>query len=187
MWYIDPHHEKFASHGIKLPPSLGAFHGYNDYMRKKKEKEPRLSADELSDQLQELSGMLMQPWFYKRRFELLRNKVEMFVDALQKYRDNLKGKSSLMKEHHQSMEPDHPEDNASLATLPVASGPVPADYVELNEALESLPHYEPLFVNEFAPEDRYKPQSWLAKLALPYSTCIYRYAYGNNLGKLSYI
>lgn len=78
------------------------------------------------------------------------------MDALQKYCDYLKGKSSLIKEHFQSMEPNHPEDNASLATFPVASGTVPADYVELNEALEFLPQYEPLFVNEFAPEDRYK-------------------------------
>jgi len=46
LWYINPHHEKFASCGIKLLPSIGVFHCYNDYKRKK-EKEPRISADEL--------------------------------------------------------------------------------------------------------------------------------------------
>ena len=164
LWYIDPHHEKFADRGIHLPPHLGAFQGYNDYKRKK-EKEPRISADELNHHVQELSGMLMQPWFCKRRFELLRNEVKMFVDAMQKYGEYLKGKSALMKEHHQSMEPDHPKDNASLATLPIASGPIPADYVDLNETLQCLPHYQPLLVNEYAPDDTYKRRSWLAKLA----------------------
>ena len=36
-------------------------------------------------------------------------------------------------------------------------------------------------------QKRYSRRNWLAKLALPYPTCMYRYAYGNNLGTLTYI
>ena len=72
-------------------------------------------------------------------------------------------------------------------TLPVTSGPVLSEYDVLEEKLRLLPLYEPIFVNEYAPEDRYSRRNWLAKLALPYPTCMYRYAYGNNLGTLTYI
>lgn len=101
LWYIDPHHSKFASRNIHLPPQLGSFEGY-DY-KHKKEKEPQLSVSGISHHVQELSNLLMQPWFHHRRFELLRKEVEMLVEGLQKYGEYLKGRSEFMIEHHQSM------------------------------------------------------------------------------------
>lgn len=77
--------------------------------------------------------------------------------------------------------------NASLVTLPATSGPVSAEYAELEEKLRLLPMYEPLFVNDCAPDDLYRRRSWLTKLALPFPTCTYRYAYGNSLGTMTYI
>ena len=186
LWYIDPHHDKFVARGIQLPPHLGTLEGYNDYKRKK-ERVPQLSAVQLNEHVQELSALLMQPWFTIKRFELLRQEVEGLVGAMHKYCEYLRGKDLEIKKHHQSPEPAQGDDNASLITLPVTSGPVLSEYGVLEEKLRLLPMYEPIFVNEYAPEDRYSRRNWFAKLALPYPTCMYRYAYGNNLGTLTYI
>ena len=80
LWYIDPHHSKLASCSIHQPTHLGSFEDYNDWKRKK-EKEPQLSVSDINHHIQELSGVLMQPWFCKKRFEVLRNEVEVLVDG----------------------------------------------------------------------------------------------------------
>ena len=59
LWYIDPHHSKFASRGIHIPSKFSCFQDYNDY-KKKRIKEPRLSSSELKMRVGELSEILMQ-------------------------------------------------------------------------------------------------------------------------------
>ena len=187
LWYIDPHHSKFAGRSIHLPPQLGSLEDYNDY-RCKKEKEPQLSVSGISIHVQELSGALMQPWFHHRRFELLRTEVEMLVEGLQKYCEYLKGRNEFMTEHHQSMTQSQLlDENTTLTNLPICSGLTHSDYADLEEKLHFLDIYKPVFLNDFSPADRFKHRKWMANLALPYPACIYRYAYGNNLGTLSYI
>lgn len=110
LWYIDVHHEKFAARSILLPSRIGALQGYNDYKRKK-EKAPRLSAVQLNNHVQELSGVLMQPWFSSKRFEILRQEVEVLVNAMKTYCEYLENKDSEMKERHQSLEPSQSDDN----------------------------------------------------------------------------
>ena len=74
LWYIDPHHSKFASRGIHVPSKFSCFQGYNDY----KKKDPRLSSSELNICMYvgELSEILMQPWFSAARFKEPRGDVE---------------------------------------------------------------------------------------------------------------
>ena len=81
LWYIDPHHEKFRKQGVNLPDRFLCFTGYNDY-KKRKEREPRVSSDELNYHTEELSGLLMQPWLSFVRFDKLRRDVENLVNAL---------------------------------------------------------------------------------------------------------
>ena len=85
---------------------------------------PQLSAVLLNKHVQELSTLLMQPWFHNKRFKLLRQEVEGLMDALRKYCEYLRGKDTAMKKHHQSPKPTEGEDNASFITLPATSGPV---------------------------------------------------------------
>lgn len=79
------------------------------------------------------------------------------------------------------------DDNATLVCIPCSSGLVPSEYVDLEEKLRLSRQYEPVLVNEFAPQDRIQRRAWLAKLSMPYPLCLYRYAYGNNLGTLTYV
>ena len=46
LWCLDPHHDKFSKRGIHLPDRFSVYQGYNDF-KKRKEKEPRLSCEDL--------------------------------------------------------------------------------------------------------------------------------------------
>ena len=116
LWYLDPHHDKFANRGIHLPDRFSAYKGYNDY-KKKKEKEPRLSADGLQQHIEQLSGILMQPWISSKRFDVIRADVGELTNALQKYREYLTSQCEKANSRQQSLEPSSVEDNASLVTF----------------------------------------------------------------------
>ena len=46
--------------------------------------------------------------------------------------------------------------------------------------------YQPVFLNQVAPCDRLEMRKWLSGIQLPFSIMIYKYAYGNHLGTLTY-
>ena len=154
LWYLDPHHQKFLARGIHIPSMFESFHGYNDYKRKK-EKEPRLSADTLNSYVQDLSECIMQPWLHNKVFAPLKQPVEALVEAMNGYLQYLKHKNSDMKEHHMSPEPFQSNENASLVTLSSRSGPPLSEYVQLEEELRQLPLYSPVCVNSYTPDDKY--------------------------------
>ena len=182
LWYLDPHHYKLRNQGIHLPQRFTAFTGYNDY-KKKKEKPPRMSSEDLNFHIQELSGTLMQPWFAVKRFELLRKDVESLVESLDKYKSYL---CEQVKSHQNELTLPPPEENASLITLPGTGGPTSSIYLNLEQKLASEEVYHPVFVNEMAPFDRLERQKGLANVQLPFTIMLYRYAYGNHLGTLTY-
>lgn len=76
--------------------------------------------------------------------------------------------------------------NVSLLTLPGTEEPVSLEYSELQQKLESLPLYKPLYVNDMAPTDRFERRKWVSNLKVSFPIMLYKYAYGNNLGTLLY-
>ena len=73
---------------LHIPDRFSKFTGYNDY-RKKKMKEPRLSAESLHLHIEQLSTILMQPWLSAKKFFVIRTDVEKLVEALHRYRKHL--------------------------------------------------------------------------------------------------
>ena len=126
MLYIDPNHDKFAAHGIQLPPNIGTLQGYSDYKRKK-EKVPQLSVTQFDEHIQELSALLMQPWFNIRRLEVLCQEDECHVDAMHKYCEYLRKNNLEMKKYYQSTDPIQGDDSASLITLSATNGLVSSE------------------------------------------------------------
>ena len=84
LWHLDSHHQKFVNQGIMLPVRFSSFQGYNDY-KKKKEKEPILSRQELDHHVDVLSGVLKQSWFANIHFTSLKNDVSKLVNVMNKY------------------------------------------------------------------------------------------------------
>lgn len=89
--------------------------------------------------------------------------------------------------HHQQESTCTPmEDNAALMTINGTDGPVESDYTVLEQKLMSVPLYQPVFLNEIGPTDRFQRRRWLSGIQLPFSIMQYKYVYGNHLGTLIY-
>ena len=129
----------------------------------------------------------MQPWILQKIFEHLRHEVEGLVDAMHKYSEYLKDKSSKVVEHHQSPEPSQSNNNATLIVCNAVQGPPLPEYVSIEETLRPLPMFTPVCLMEYAPDEKYARRKWLANLRFPFPVHMYRYAYGNALGTITYV
>ena len=130
--------------------------------------------------------MLVQPWFSKPRYNVLRVDIEKLTVILQKYREYLLTQTEKVVSHQQAIQLPSQEDHASLTTLPAFKGPVPSQYREVEQKLVEAPMYKPLFLNDLAPSDRFERRKWLFGMCLPFDTMLYKFAYGNHLGTLLY-
>ena len=73
-----------------------------------------------------------------------------------------------------------------MHTIPAVDGPVGEEYTDLDKALSDLPLYKAVCLNDFCPDDRYRWKVRLSHLSLPYAIKEYGYAYGNQLGTISF-
>ena len=93
--------------------------------------------------------------------------------------------SEHIKSHQQSPQPVPNKTNASLVIIP-ANNTNLSEYHDLGEKLLNLPLYEPFYLNEIAPVERYQRRKWLADISVPFPVMLYKYACGNNIGTLVY-
>ena len=101
---------------------------------------------------------------------------------MQKYVLYLTSQSEKVQAHHLCNTSKDTESSATLITLPAKNEPILECYKELYQRLATLPLYEPLFLYDIAPANRYDRRQWLSELQLPFPVTLYRYAYGNHLG-----
>ena len=186
LWYIDPHWDKLVSRGVHMPVRFARFRGCNDF-RQQKRKVTQLFSSVLNDPVQELSGLVMQPWFALDMFNELRNDIEQLADCLKVYEDYLIAQSCKVGEHHQIVTVQgSQDDNISLETMPSYDVPVLEEYYTLHQLLLATSFYQPKFLNDLAPRERYDRRKWLSGIQLPFPIMLYRFAYGNHLGALCY-
>ena len=147
-----------------------------------------MTKEGLNEHMQSLSGLLYQPWLNRSRYSVLHDNVDKLVEAMHLYVRYLEHHSEKVQAQHRSPVPiRQTEDFSELRTFPPRSEGVQEQYSELNEALSSLPLYKAICLNDFAPGDSYQKKVWLSHLALPYPIKEYRYAYGNQLGTVSFV
>ena len=186
LWYIDPHWDKLVSRGVHMPVRSATFRGYNHF-RQQKRKVTQLCSSVLNDHIQELSGLVMQPWFALDVFNELRNDIEQLADCLKVYEDYLIAQSCKVGEHHQIVTVQgSQDDNISLETMLSYDVPVLEEYYTLHQLLLATSFYQPIFLNDLAPRERYDRRKWLSGIQLPFPIMLYRFAYGNHLGTLCY-
>ena len=65
-------------------------------------------------------------------------------------------------------------------------GPTSSKYLNLEQQLAGVEVHHAVFFNDIAPSDRLERRKWLEGIQLPFTIMIYRYAYGNHLGTLTY-
>ena len=183
LWYLDPHHNRFRDRSLALPARFEKFQGYNDW-KKKKEKCPQLSQAELDRHVQAVSALLSQPWSHKACFKPLQSKLVELVESMKRY---LKKHNEAMKVVHSSTSILRPVEENILLETRVSVPVVCETYQELQEKLSTLELYQPLFLNDFSPSDRYIRKHWLDNLKLEFPVKMYRFCHGNSLGTMTFI
>ena len=106
---------------------------------------------------------------------------------MHKYALFLNVQNEKVKAHHLFNASKEKGPNATLVTLPTKNGPILECYKVLYQRLGTLSLYEPLFLNQIIPTNRYDRRQWLSELQLLFPVMIYKYAYGNHLGTAVFI
>ena len=186
LWYLDPCRKQFIDRSISLPSVLDHFQGYNDW-KSKKEKQPQLSYDGLTLRLDNLSQLLSQPWIFKTPFAELRKVISDLADGLNKYRTYLKQQRDTWNGSVLSLTPARTiSKSIELIPIPVVRQCV-SSYTSIQKSLKEKAFYSPIFLNEFAPDDRHQSKNWIAGLKLEFPGMMYRFMHGNNLGTLVFV
>ena len=113
-----------------------------------------MSQEGLSQHVQALSELLSQAWFTRSRYAVLRGKIEQFVKSMRKYEQYLRRSAERTNQVHHSTELVwSPVEDVILKTIHASAETVNCEYTK---HLQELPNYHPVFLNDFAPKDRYK-------------------------------
>lgn len=92
----------------------------------------------------------------------------------------------MVNRAHHSLINDIQIDKTSLSALS-PSNEISDKYSSLIETLENKPFYAPVFVQDFAPKDRFERRQWLRDLVVPFDAMLYTYTHGNSFGSLNFI
>ena len=87
---------------------------------------------------------------------VLRGKTEQFVESMRKYEQYLRQSAESTNQVHHSTELVSPAENIILKIIHASSEPVSCEYTDVFKHLQETPNYQPIFLNDFAPKDRYK-------------------------------
>ncbi len=98
LWYLDPHRERFKERSIHLP--FSQFNNYYDWKAQKKPKPVVKSAD-LKDRMDELSSILMKPWWKNDHVQVLKAKMDQMLDGMAKYHKYLNRNNECNTERRQ--------------------------------------------------------------------------------------
>ena len=66
--------------------------------------------------------------------------------------------------------------------ISASPNPTRKEYVKIEETLNAKEKYEPVFLNDFAPDDRYARRHWIDALSLWFPVMLYKFV-NKNFGK----
>lgn len=164
LWTLDSHHEQFTLRACHLPSIFSEFKGFNDWV-KKKHKKPQLSQAVLERHISILSDYLMQPWFSTSKWLNFRSSMEQLVETLHKYKSYLTVHNEKVQELHGRPIVNPAEESFSVRLIPASPKPTQKVYLKLEEVIMATEYYVPVFLNDFAPEDRYARRHWIDQLS----------------------
>ena len=92
-----------------------------------------------------------------------------------------------MKETHERVTPKPVEESFSVTPISASPNPTRKEYVKIEETLNAKEKYDPVFLNDFAPDDRYTRRHWIDVLSLRFPVMLYKFAHGSQIGILSFV
>ena len=133
-----------------------------------------------------MSDLLSFPWFSLAAFDSLRKPTEELLSAFYQYKQYLDGHLASVKATHKLPLMQLDADKTRLVTLSPSKEITPV-YAPLIDALQMQPDYSVVFLQDYAPIDRFQCRQWLQKLQVPFNSMMYTYAHGNSFGSLRFI
>ena len=138
-------------------------------------------------QFDHLTQLLNQPWLFKPSFKRLHDIISALAEGFDKYRQYLKQLNDACKMNQSSLTPARTiSESIELTCVPVVKQ-CDSRYTKVHAALEQKAMYCPIFLNEFAPDDRHQRRNWIAGLKLEFPAMMYRFMHGNKLGTLFFL
>ena len=201
LWYLEGQYQKFESrkeHGKVLPiPKLfsrfnkGGINnedGYNDWIAKRR-KAPQMSQQGLRDHSNKLISVISHSRFSTRQWKTIREGVEGLVKSLRTYAEEMEQSLKRVVENQQSSESvRNPELDTASRDIPGNGQEVKPIHAKLVSALDSLPCYDPLLVDEsMSSTDKFVRYRFFQNLQLPFSTHLFQYHAGSQIGNISFI
>ena len=191
LWYIDGHHDVFASRSCHIPPIFTHFVGFNrpELSKHRKRSVSNLSCDRLDEYCHSLQNHVMSCWIQRQEWMSFRENLVKLIESIASYCSYLVMKNKSMKLHHASPEPSANFTENSCLKYIAPTTHIPFILVKLNTAVHNAEFYCKLFVNEYLPMDsrrRYLYTRELEKgLLLP--VFMFTYTHGSNVGNFYFI
>jgi hypothetical protein len=131
--------------------------------------------------------MLSSPYFLSKKGAEFGKFCSVLVDGMKKYLDFLQEQNQRSKLNNSAEEPVRSiSDSWSMRAIPVSDKLEPS-YAPLHEALINLDVFEPVFLYNIQPDDRFDRRNWLEKLTLPYPCKLYSHSFGNYFGNFNFV
>ena len=212
LWYIDGHHDTLHSRSCSVPADFREFQGYNrpELTKHRRRLAENMCSGMLNSYSLRLNECLMQPWFSLATWKPLKECVTLLAESLHKYAVYLNQKNTTIQENHGMLEPVRSASEAEsfhvINRARWVKTTVAMRFGALQQHINSIDHFVPVLVNDFAPADtRYcwcysnadlmyvyfrqrrvyidelKNSSLLSKIL------VYTYASGNHAGSLHFI
>lgn len=125
--------------------------------------------------------MIGHPFFLSKESKQLLDMCNKLVCGMKKYLDFLSEQKERTAFNHQKLEAVRGlNDKWSLRKLDISQG-VNKNYLELHKSLSQLQPFDPLFLYDIQPEDKFERRKWIENLTLPYPVKLYTHRFGNYL------
>jgi hypothetical protein len=190
LWYVDGHHQTLVERSCTVPVAVACFSGYNNPAMSKHKVKP-MDCAELKALSQRLSEVTELPYMCQSSWQVVRTELQSFAVSLDKYVNYLQSHQQQAMANREQLYPVRQHDDAVSVIMP--SSRLSLEQVErfkaVNLSLERTSDFEPVFLNDFCPNDVRARRTFLDGLDRGLtSKCIkYSHAYGNNKGTFHFL
>ena len=158
LWYIDGQHDTLRSRACAVPADFNDFQGYNrpELTKHRRRLAENMCSGMLNSYSLRLNECLMQPWFSLATWKALKDCVMLLAESMHKYAVYLDEKKSI-QENHGMLEPVRSASEAeSFHVINRAlwvNTAIATRFGALQQHIDSIDHFVPVLVNDFAPAD----------------------------------
>ncbi|XP_019859353.1 PREDICTED: uncharacterized protein LOC109587561 [Amphimedon queenslandica] len=191
LWYIDGHHEVFASRSCSIPILFLSLSGFNkpELSKHRKRSISNMNREKLIEYATVLQEYATSSWIEQPQFTTFKPALFQLIESLLSYASYLSMRNKAMKLHHSSSTPSvNFSDASTVRYLPpcVSFSPLVKN---INDVLITSNVYQIIHVNNLAPKSPRQRYLYVRELKKGFSVpCFFfTYSHGSNVGNYHFI